>query len=400
MIDEARLALAGLAVLVGCSAPRDDDQPGGTAPGMPAPGSAGSPGAAGAVPLGSGAASGAPTTSMGGGSSGNVAGTPASGNGGSVSDAGSAGAAPMPPTDACDFSYQQLVDVDSAQGLANALGSAAPGTLIRLADGEIRGAFKSGKSGSAAQPIVLCGTRQAVLSGPAGEAVLTLEGDYWVASGFSVRGGQKGVLLDGANHNVLRGLSVSGTGNEAVHFRSASSDNVLEWSEISDTGAESPEFGEGVYIGSAVSQWQKFTGSAGTPDRSDRNAVRNNTIGPGVRAELVDIKEGTTGGVIQDNTLNGAGIVSDGFADSWIDVKGNGYSILGNQGADSPADGFQVHVVEGGWGTSNAFRRNRATVNADGYGFRISDDASGTVVACDNVVMGAGAGLSNIGCQN
>ena len=36
--------------------------------------------------------------------------------------------------------------------------------------------------------------------------------------------------------------------------------------------------------------------------------------------------------------FDGAGIVSDGFADSWIDVKGNGYGITGNQGTDSPAD--------------------------------------------------------------
>jgi hypothetical protein len=292
--------------------------------------------------------------------------------------------------------------VSSAQALANALGSAGPGTLIRLASAEIRGEFTASKSGSAAAPIVLCGTRQAVLSAGTGssETVLTITGDYWVVSGFSVVGGQKGVLLDGANHNLLTSLSVHGSGNEAVHFRSASSDNVLEWSEIFDTGKASAEFGEGVYIGSAVSQWEKFTGSASIPDRSDRNVVRNNTIGPNVRAELIDVKEGTTGGSIVDNTFNGAGIVSDGFADSWIDVKGNGYSIASNQGTDSPADGFQVHVVEGGWGNGNAFRKNLANVNAGGYGFRISEDASGTIVSCDNVVMGAGAGLSNIGCQN
>ena len=61
---------------------------------------------------------------------------------------------------------------------------------------------------------------------------------------------------------------------------------------------------------------------------------------------------------------------------------------------------IQVHVVEESWGNDNVFRTNRATVNAAGYGFRISEGATGTVVACSNMVTGAGAGLSNIGCKN
>ncbi len=399
-----RLPVLGLCgLLLGCSAPRDEDDL------REAAGPGSTSGGSGTNHAGGVAAGGTTAISADAGMAGMLS---ASGgvpvftpNGGSSSGGGTAGGGgvpPQPPTDTCDFPYQKLVDVSSAQALANALGSAAPGTLIRLASGEIRGEFTASKSGNAGAPIVLCGTRQAVLSAgtSSSETVLTITGDYWVASGFSVVGGQKGVLLDGANHNLLTSLSVHGSGNEAVHFRSASSDNVLEWSEIFDTGKDSAEFGEGVYIGSAVSQWEKFTGSANVPDRSDRNVVRNNKIGPNVRAELIDVKEGTTGGTIVDNTFNGAGIVSDGFADSWIDVKGNGYSIASNQGTDSPADGFQVHVVEGGWGNGNAFRKNRATVNADGYGFRISEDASGTIVSCDNVVMGAGAGLSNIGCQN
>jgi hypothetical protein len=68
---------------------------------------------------------------------------------------------------------------------------------------------------------------------------------------------------------------VHGTGNEGVHFRANSADNTLQWSEVSDTGNASPEFGEGVYIGSAITHWEMFTGSASTPDRSDRNIVKN-----------------------------------------------------------------------------------------------------------------------------
>jgi hypothetical protein len=119
-----------------------------------------------------------------------------------------------------------------------------------------------------------------------------------------------------------------------------------------------------------------------------------------VRAELIDVKEGTSGGTIENNSFDGAGIASGGFADSWVDVKGNGYSLTANQGKNAAMDGFQVHVVADGWGDDNVFRQNHVAVNAKGYGFRISEGASGTLVSCDNVATGAGAGLSNIGCKN
>lgn len=356
--------------------------------------------AAGSTSAASGGSPGASGASVSSSSAGSVPGGGKPSTSGSSGATGTGGTPLEPPSGACDHRHDELIDVGTAGELAQALASASAGTMIRLPDSELRGAFKTNRSGNAQKAIVLCGTRKASLSAGDTATVLLLEGDYWVLSGFTVSGGQKGILLDGAQHNLLTDLAVRGTGNEAVHFRSGSADNVLEWSEISDTGSANAEFGEGVYIGSAVSQWEKFTGSAGTPDRADRNVVRNNKIGPNVRAELIDVKEGTTGGSIQGNTFDGAGIVDAGFADSWVDVKGNGYIIENNQGTTSPSDGFQVHVVEDGWGNDNVFRMNRATVNAGGYGFRISQGASGTVVACNNMVTGAGAGLSNIGCQN
>ncbi len=394
---DVRAAFAMLLLTCACSAPRDTDDPNRPPPSQGTAGkktadSGGSSAGFGADPATGGAAS--ESAGQGG-----AAAEPGK-LGMAGSSSGAAGAPAMPPSGSCDFPHDELVDVSDAAGLVRALGSASAGTMIRLPDAELRGAFKATAVGSAAQPIVLCGSRAAILRSNATSTVLSLEGDYWVLSGFSVTGGQKGVLLDGAQHNLLSSLAVHGTGNEGVHFRISSSDNVLEWSEIFDTGNVDAEFGEGVYIGSAISQWQKFTGDPSKPDASDRNVIRNNKLGPNVRAELIDVKEGTSGGVIQDNSFDGAGIAAGGFADSWMDVKGNGYSVLGNQGVNAAADGFQVHVIQSGWGNANRFQKNRANVNASGYGFRISDSAKGTVVGCDNVVNGAGAGLSNIGCKN
>jgi len=40
-------------------------------------------------------------------------------------------------------------------------------------------------------------------------------------------------------------------------------------------------------------------------------------------------------------------------ADSWVDVKGNAWTVKGNRGHLTPQDGFQVHVEAPGWGRDN-----------------------------------------------
>ncbi|NNG19980.1 hypothetical protein HJ590_10410 [Naumannella sp. ID2617S] len=60
-------------------------------------------------------------------------------------------------------------------------------------------------------------------------------------------------MLDGSVGSVISGVTVSEVGEEGVHFRSCSSDGVLERSLITRTGRTRLRFGEGVYVGSANS---------------------------------------------------------------------------------------------------------------------------------------------------
>jgi hypothetical protein len=66
-----------------------------------------------------------------------------------------------------------------------------------------------------------------------------------------------------------------------------------------------PGYGEGVYIGSAVSNWPCYGNTDGA-DRGHRVQVVGNHLGPNIAAELIDVKEGTTGGLISGNTFDGA----------------------------------------------------------------------------------------------
>lgn len=290
-----------------------------------------------------------------------------------------------------------ITDVATADDLVAALAGARPGAVIRLAPGAYAGHFTATTPGTADAPITLCGPREAVLEGGDVQEsgyTLHLDGaDHWRIAGFSVHGGQKGVMVDKSTFVTIEGLQVTEIGDEAIHLRQRSSDNVVRGNVIRSTGLRTEKFGEGIYVGSAESNWAKY-GEAGGPDRSDRNVVEGNDIA-GTTAESVDIKEGTTAGVLRGNTFSGRGM-SD--AKTWVNVKGNEWQILDNMGTDAPEDGLQTHRILDGWGARNTFAGNTAAVNGPGYGINITKDEDGNTVACSNKVTSAAKGLSNIDC--
>ena len=287
--------------------------------------------------------------------------------------------------------------VTDATSLAQALKTASPGAVIRLAAGRYAGEFVATASGTQTAPITLCGSRDAVIDGGNVKSGYGLHLDgasWWKLIGFTVQDAQKGVVTDHASHVLISGLYVHEIGDEGVHLRSASSDDTVENVLVRNTGRLNTKFGEGIYIGSAHSNWCRY--SACGPDQSDRDVIRNNDISE-TTAENIDIKEGTTGGTVSGNKLSGAGMV-ESAATAWINAKGNGWTITDNVGEQSIRDGFQVHEVYPGWGQQNVFRGNQANVNGPGFGFYVQHVSLGTVLSCDNTATGAGSGMSNIRC--
>jgi hypothetical protein len=112
-----------------------------------------------------------------------------------------------------------------------------------------------------------------------------------------------------------------------VHFRAASSDNTIQRATIHDTGLAQPQYGEGVYVGSAKSNWKKVSG--GGPDLSMRNRVVGNTF-RAITAENVDVKEETAGTLISGNRFDGSATSGQNYADSIVDVKGYDTTVVGN----------------------------------------------------------------------
>lgn len=286
--------------------------------------------------------------------------------------------------------------VATAGQLTAALASAQPGTKIALAPGVYQGNFATTVSGTSSAPIALCGGRNAVLSGlsvTSGYTFYLDHASWWQLDGFTVAGGQKGVVTDGSSDDLIEGLYVHGTGDEAIHLRSFSSHDVVSHNVIRDTGLDVQFFGEGIYVGSAHKNWCRYSGC--NPDASDFDTIIDNNIA-NTTAENIDIKEGTTGGTITGNVLSGAGMVSSA-ATAWINVKGNGWRIVGNSGVNSIGDGYQVHQVYPGWGLQNTFVSNKAALGGTGVGIYVQSSDLQTVVACNNTV--SGAQLSNLPCQ-
>ncbi|MDI1443082.1 right-handed parallel beta-helix repeat-containing protein [Polyangium sp. 6x1] len=322
----------------------------------------------------------------------------AGGAGGGMGGMGGMGGGP--PADPCDWPHDSVVEVADAAALTDALSKAAPGQLIRLAPGTYADTFDfEAVSGTADKPIVVCGPRDAILDTsamPSNTGLRFLQVNYWVASGFTITGGRKGVYLDGSSDNILSNLSVHDVGEMAIQLRNGASRNTIEYSEITNTGLAMPDSAEGVYVGSDDSAWP----DANTPDACDGTKILWNKFGPGIKTEHVDLKEGTQGGEIRGNTFNGEGITPDGSEDSWVAVTGSKYLFAENVGEKSPKDGFVVRQATMGWGNDNIFEKNTANgIDNPNLGINIGPGTTGNVVRCDNKITGTGM-LSNTECTN
>ncbi len=310
------------------------------------------------------------------------------------------------------FSYvlgnAQTVNISTPAALQAALDAAKPGQTIVMAPGRYfqKGGFKikSGIKGTANQPITLAGTSDVVLETESvdrtvGTYALYLAGknDYWILDGFSVRLAAKGIVTDSASHTIIRNIRVTYIGAEGIHLRSFSSYNTIENCFVDSMGQDSymktNGYAEGIYIGSANgTNWTKYTG--GKPDTCNYNIVSACSFGDFVPSENIDIKEGTVGGTITGCVFNGKGLNGANSADSWIDVKGDRYTIECNTGTTiigAAASGYQVHentVNSIVYGHDNIFSNNQANIASGLYAFYLHKTGMSTICSNNSVTGG------------
>jgi len=303
------------------------------------------------------------------------------------------------PTVSRGSSKGPVVPVSSVAELEAALAGARPGTVIELAAGTYErdggDRWQAGADGTLAEPITLRGPRGAVLSsdGVTGDYGLYVTGDYWNIEGLSITNATKGIVLDGSLATMISGVDVGNIGEEGIHFRNCSSDGILEKSIIHDTGLKKPQYGEGVYVGSAKSNWSDY-GCDNGQDKAERVLIEGNTL-THIAAEGADLKEGVDSGTLRGNTFIDTGYSGKNSADSAIDVKSNGWLIENNvirEPTGDDVDGIQTHSVYEGYGTGNTFRGNRVEGDWPGFGIGLNPKLE-NIVDCSNTAPNAARGL-------
>ncbi|GAB7110175.1 hypothetical protein JCM4814A_84900 [Streptomyces phaeofaciens JCM 4814] len=284
------------------------------------------------------------------------------------------------------------IEVTTAAQLKSALTAAAPGDTIHLADGTYAGNFKAARAATSGARITLTGSSRAVLTASGGYGLHLNGASHWTVRGLTVTGGQKGIVIDSAAGVVVDGVTVHNLDMEGVHFRKSSADGVIRNSRIYDTGNDGSGMGEGVYVGTANT----------LSDKSDNVRILDNTIGPDVGGENIDVKEGTTGTRIIGNIFDGGGLTGTHYDDSWVDVKGNDVLVENNTGTRTTNDGYQTHTQQSGWGCGTVFRGNKSTLTGAGGSTRLAINVTNDSTSCrttvysSNTVTG-GRGLTNIG---
>lgn len=271
-----------------------------------------------------------------------------------------------------DTEKGRTIHVSTAEELQNALKDAAAGDTILLAGGEYEwgqkgtagSLFMSSAEGTEDAPITIKSADKSnpgVMKGTgfSDGMVLYITGDYWNIEDIAFCDAKKGIMLDNSNHTAIRNVSVYNIGEEGIHIRDGSSYCQIIGANIHDCGLLTASYGEGIYIGSAKS-------TTGYSYDCNDNLIQDCVIGPDMTAECVDIKEYTTGNIIENCTMYGGGMTA---ADSFIDVKGNEVTVRNNIFYDDEntniADAVQVHCQVEGWGCDNEIYGNTAYLTSE-----------------------------------
>lgn len=160
-----------------------------------------------------------------------------------------------------------------------------------------------------------------------------------IIQNLRIENGEKGLVIDRSNNAKVQGVDFREIGWEALHIRDGSKAALISGNSFQAIGVERNDRGEGVYVGSDKDKWHPAFYSRGESfyqPACDNAVIENNIFGPNIGGESVDVKEGTTGVVIRNNTFNmtlsDPRLTDNGSekANSAIDVKGNGTVVTSN----------------------------------------------------------------------
>ncbi len=133
------------------------------------------------------------------------------------------------------------------------------------------------------------------------------------ADGLTIRNirfshARKGVVIDRTSDLTFEKNTISEVGEEAFHLRDGSDNALIRSNHIHDTGLVKVERGEAIYICNDRKMWNSYYQPAELEENYLQNCdfahITGNTLGPNIGNNSVDVKEGTVGVYINNNTIN------------------------------------------------------------------------------------------------
>ena len=293
-------------------------------------------------------------------------------------------AAPVTSSGGCpEGGYLRLVDVSTATQLSAAIAAALPGDQIRLAPGNYNYTSSGGlpitRSGTASNRIVICGPRTAIVN-----AYIWVKASYWHMRGFRIRGDSPARMVWGiyqtiGGNNVYDSLEVDHQSQEGINIHDGPSyNNVISNNYIHDCGQVRLNRGEGVYLG-----------NGDTVDQIVNNTwVHHNRI-VNCASEGIEVKAGTSGQIIEFNTIINAGHSGGVGSDIPIQIRGNNNIIRDNTIIGGPRYSIENFADTPTGGMNNLYERNTASGAGNNRMFSFGTNAgsplTGNIVKCTNV---------------
>ena len=271
--------------------------------------------------------------------------------------------------------YLRLVNVTTSTQLATAANAAIPGDQIRLAPGLYYGNFSFTRDGTQARPITICSASNWAATIRNSQGSVTVRGNWLVFTGIRFLNGIYAVNFVDASHNIFEHNLLEDLRQEGLVLQgpSGSSYNKIRYNTIRRTGRTITRYGEGIYIGSGKT----------LSDPSNYNEIAFNTFGPGVTAEHVELKPGTTGNVVRGNKSDATGTLFEyGQVGGVYAIAGRSQTVLDNTIVNlnqARLSGFWAYKVNGA-----EFRRNSVAGPSMSWGFRVTQSTN-VSIHCDNI---------------
>lgn len=288
--------------------------------------------------------------------------------------------------------------------IQRALDLAPSGAVVHLASGTYRQDVVTRRNG-----VTVTGPSTAVVKGAGNSRIVQVQHDGTTLDGFTVDGlfgssssvdGYRLKLVyvmsttpgDGVAGLTITGMTLKNAAGECLRLRYLVTSAEVENNTISGCGVADFRFGgggkngEGIYLGTAPEQQGANGAPDAAPDVSRGNHIRYNTIDTQGN-ECVDVKENSTGNIIEHNDCTG----QQDPASGGLDARGSGNTFRYNTVHGNTGAGIRLGGDTGTDGIDNAVYGNTITGNAGG-GVKFMRTPQGPV--CGNTMSGNTGGNS------